>query len=218
MDPNNIPFKTLIVGPTSSSKTQYLVNQLRGPFRGKLDHMVLIRPTFVHNKTYDSDSRMFAIDCPKEEVEEYKELMAKTCAIHLESNFLININRMSEQKALNEVMQMLEATPDSSKPSDFPVLLPANNVPGQREKLAVLVSAGNSKEALRAQLSHEQLKRLSDKEVEKIYKWYKAYVGSNTTETLTQSFFMLASKVIGMLVKVNDVEVLQKGPARRFRY
>lgn len=77
---------------------------------------------------------------------------------------------MSEQKALNEVMQMLEATPDSSKPSDFPVLLPANNVPEQRKKLAVLVSTGNSKEALRAQLSHEQLKRLSDKEVEKIYK------------------------------------------------
>jgi len=90
MDPNNISFKALIVGPTSSSKTQCLVNQLRGPFRGKLE-MVLIRPTFVHNKTYegfkDSDLRMFAIDCPKEEVEEYKELMAKTCAIHLESNF-----------------------------------------------------------------------------------------------------------------------------------
>ena len=174
MDQNNIPFKTLIVGPTSSGKTQYLVNQLRGPFRGKVDHMVLIRPTFVHNRTYDgfkdNDSRMFAIDCPKEEVKEYKELMAKTCAIHLESNFLINRSRISEQEALNEVMQMLEATPDSSKPSDFPVLLPANNVPEQREKLAVLVSTGNSKEALRAQLSHEQLKRLSDKEVEKIYK------------------------------------------------
>ena len=136
--------------------------------------MVLIRPIFVHNKTYDefkdSDSRMFAIDCPKEEVEEYKELMAKTCAIYLESKFSVNINRMSEQEALNEVMQMLEATPDISKPSDFPVLLPANNVPEQREKLAVLVSTGKSKEALRAQLSHEQLKRLSDKEVEKIYK------------------------------------------------
>ena len=136
--------------------------------------MVLIRPTFVHNRTYDgfkdSDSRMFAIGCPKEEVEEYKELMAKTCPIHLESNFLINISRMSEQEALNEVMQMMEATPESSKPSDFPVLLPANNVPEQREKLAVLVSTGNSKEALRAQLSYEQLKRLSDKEVEKIYK------------------------------------------------
>ena len=77
---------------------------------------------------------------------------------------------MSEQEALNQVMQMLEATPDSSKPYDFPVLLPANNIPEQREKLAVHVSTSNSKEALRAQLSHEQLKRLSDKEVEKIYK------------------------------------------------
>ena len=76
---------------------------------------------------------------------------------------------MSEQDALNVVMQMLDASPDSSKPSYYPVAL-AVNIPEQREKLAVLVSTGNSKETLRAQLSHEQLKRLSDKEVEKIYK------------------------------------------------
>ena len=136
--------------------------------------MALIQPTFVHNKTYDglkdSDSRMFAIDCPKEEVEEYKELMAKTCAIHLKAKFSVNIKGMSDQEALNEVMQMLKTTPDSSKPSDFPVLFPANNVPEQRQKLSVLVSTGKSKEALRVQLSHEQLKRLLDKEVEKIYK------------------------------------------------
>ena len=37
MDPNNIPFNALIVGQTNSGKTQYLVNQLRGSFRGKFD-------------------------------------------------------------------------------------------------------------------------------------------------------------------------------------
>ena len=36
---------------------------------------------------------------------------------------------MSEQEVLNEVMQMLEATPDSSKSSNFPVALCANDVP-----------------------------------------------------------------------------------------
>ena len=40
-------------------------------------------------------------------------------------------------------------------------------------------------------------------------------MGSNTTETLTQSFFMLASKVIVMLVKVDDVEVLQKRTCKK---
>ena len=35
-------------------------------------------------------------------------------------------------------------------------------------------------------------------------------MGSKTTETLIQSFLMLASKAIGMVFKVDDVEALQK--------
>ena len=52
MDPNNIPFNTLIVGPTNPGKTKYVVDELRGPLRGKFDYIVLICPTFVYNKTY----------------------------------------------------------------------------------------------------------------------------------------------------------------------
>ena len=33
MDPRKLPFNAFIVGPTNSGKTQYLINQLRGPFR-----------------------------------------------------------------------------------------------------------------------------------------------------------------------------------------
>ena len=33
MDPKTLLFNALIVGPMNSGKTQYLVNQLRGPFR-----------------------------------------------------------------------------------------------------------------------------------------------------------------------------------------
>ena len=53
MDQSKIPFNALVVGPTNSGKTKYLVGQLRGPFRGKFDYIVLICPTFVHNKTFD---------------------------------------------------------------------------------------------------------------------------------------------------------------------
>ena len=59
----------------------------------------------------------------------------------------------ARQQFLNDdIMQLLEATPDNSKPSDLPSSLAANNIPEQREKLAVLVSTGKSKEALGSQL------------------------------------------------------------------
>ena len=74
----------------------------------------------------------------------------------------------------------------------------------------MLVSTGKSKEALGTQVTREQVKRLTDKEVKKFYKRYVAYLGSKTTETLMQSFLMLTSKAIGMVVKVDDVEALQK--------
>lgn len=76
----------------------------------------------------------------------------------------------AEVHALNELMKLLRTTPDNSKPTDFPVLLPAYNFPEEREKLVGLVSTGKFKETLGTQVTHETVKRHSDKDVEKYFK------------------------------------------------
>ena len=78
MEPGNIPFKAQIVGPTNSVKTKFLVNQLRGPFNGKFDYIVLICPTFAYNRTLyrfgERDPRLYVIICEQHEVEIFQRL------------------------------------------------------------------------------------------------------------------------------------------------
>ena len=78
MDPRKLPLNALIVGPTDSGKTHYLLNQLRGPFRGKFDYIVLFCPTFVKNETYDhfvdKDPRIFVVICMQHEIESWLNL------------------------------------------------------------------------------------------------------------------------------------------------
>ena len=116
-----------------------------------------------------------------------------------------------EKAALNDVMQMLEAQPvDTTTSPSLVSVTNDDNMPAQREKLAVLVSTGKSKEAIGVQLTHDQVKRLSDKDVQKYSKRYEAYIGNKTTESLIDSFIMLYSKGVGMVVSIDDVKKLQE--------
>ena len=116
-----------------------------------------------------------------------------------------------DEAALNEVMQMLEAQPLET--TSLAAVVPFTNngqILAQRQKLAVLVSTGKSKEAIGAQLTHDQVKHLSDKDVEKYFKRYEAYVGNKTTESLIDSAIMLFSKAAGLVVSIDDEKELHK--------
>jgi len=79
MDPGKIPFNALIVGPTNSGKSRFVVDQLYGPFRRKFDYIVLICSTFTHNRTYhrlgENDPRMDVIVCAQQDVERWLKLV-----------------------------------------------------------------------------------------------------------------------------------------------
>ena len=114
----------------------------------------------------------------------------------------------TEQDAL-DIMEFLEAepTPESGLASLVP---PGNDISAKREKLAVLVSTGKAKEVVGVKLTHDQVKSLSDKDVEKYHKRQETYIGSKTTESLIDSLLMLFSKGLGMVVKIDDIEKLQQ--------
>ena len=111
---------------------------------------------------------------------------------------------------VNEVLQLLEAQPVYMTSSNQLVSVTNDdNIPAQREKLAVLVLTGKSKEAISVQLTHDQVK-LTNKDVQKYFKRYEAYIGNKTTESLIDSFIMLYSKGVGMVVLIDDVKKLQE--------
>lgn len=84
-------------------------------------------------------------------------------------------------------MYMLEAIPDSTTPpSGYIATLPSDDTPAHHEQLAVLVSTGKLKEAIGVQLTHDQVKRLTGKDIEKYNKRYETH--------LIQSFLLVFSK------------------------
>jgi len=114
------------------------------------------------------------------------------------------MDEVLSQESLKEIESFLEVEPASWQD------VPGPDIPSLRENLAVLVSTGKAKEAIGVQLTHEHVKRLSDKDVEKYSKRYEAYVGSKTTESLVDSFLFLATKALGMKVKIKDIAAYQK--------
>ena len=108
--------------------------------------------------------------------------------------------------AMAEDMKLLESEP---APAALPAALPAANIPELREELAILVSTGNCKEEIGKNLTHEDVRRLDEKDVMKYYKRYETYVGTKTTETLIESFLAFSTKALGLVVNIKDANALQ---------
>ena len=102
-----------------------------------------------------------------------------------------------------EVMNLLEAEPAAALSAAGP------DIPALREQLAILVSTGKCKKAIGVNLTHEQVRRLEDKDVMKHHKRYETYVGAKTTETLIESFLSFSTKALSLAVRLKDTEALQ---------
>ena len=110
-----------------------------------------------------------------------------------------------------EVLNIQEAEPSSGGGGIVPILTNTGpGIPALREQLAVLVSTGKAIEAIGVSHTHEQVKRLSDKDVTKYFKRYETYVVPKTTESLIDSFIFLVSKVVGVAVDITDADAYQK--------
>ena len=111
---------------------------------------------------------------------------------------------MAEENVMAEaLMNLLEAEPAVALPS------PGPDIPALREQLAILVSTRKCKEAIGVNLTHEQVRRLEDKDVIIHSKRREAHVGARTTDTLIDSFLTFSTKALGWVVKLKDAEALQ---------
>ena len=123
----------------------------------------------------------------------------QVCKLKKKKNYI-----MAEQNdpAFTDVMKMLEIEP--AQPIEA-----CPDIPALREQLAILVSTGKCKEAIGTQLTHDQVKRLSDKDAMRAHKRYETYIGAKTTETLIDSFLSFATKALGLVVRLKDANALQ---------
>ena len=102
-----------------------------------------------------------------------------------------------EQEAITDIiaMNILEAEPTSD--SDH------------REQLAVLVASGRAKEMIGASLTQDQVKRLSEKDVEKYFKRYEASISSKTCDAIVDTFLQLSCKALAYFLPVDEGKLMK---------
>ena len=95
----------------------------------------------------------------------------------------------TEDEAMKDVMSLLETEPSSET--------------DHREQLAILVASGNCKEMLGVQLTQEQIKRLTKKDVEKFFKRYEASLSSKTCDAIVDTFIQLSCRGLAYFLPID---------------
>ena len=116
----------------------------------------------------------------------------------------MNVMAQENNPVMDEVMKLLEV-----EPASLPAVAPGLDITALPEQLAILVCTGKCKEAIGVNLTHEQVRRLEDKEVMKHFKRYETYVGAKTTETLIENIPSFFTKALGMVARIKDTNALK---------
>ena len=107
--------------------------------------------------------------------------------------FSISNKMENEVDAMKDVMSLLETEPSESD---------------HREQLAILVASGNCKEFLGVELTQEQIKRLSKKDVEKYFKRYETSISSKTCEAIVDGFLQLSCRGLAYFLPLDQEKLL----------
>ena len=100
----------------------------------------------------------------------------------------------TEAEAMKDVMSLLETEPSSET--------------DHREQLAILVASGNCKEMLGVQLTQEQIKRLTKKDVEKYFKRCEASLSSKTCDAIVDTFIQLSCRGLAYFLPIDWEKLL----------
>ena len=83
-----------------------------------------------------------------------------------------------------------------------------DDLESKRESLSILASLGTTKEFLGVEMSLDDIKKLLTKDVEKYYLRYQTILGKQLSTSLVDSAVLAASKVVSMVVSIDDTEQL----------
>ena len=98
-------------------------------------------------------------------------------------------------ESINEVMALLETEPQPIETD-------------HRENLAILAASGQCKEMIGVELTQDQIKRLSKKDVEKYFKRYEASLSSKTCGAIVETFLQASAKALCFFLPLDQEKFL----------